>query len=115
VRASVASVASAVPRDATAFFSSRSHSIWVMCVHYEAAWASIESGVPTLNAAGSFPLGYDLVAVAATESELALAEARLRIWCENHRLDIGRVAWIHDGALRPWKATEQPSGTSPPR
>jgi hypothetical protein len=113
VRAQVEQIAAAIPIGKKAFFSSASRSTWVQRVHYEGIWASLVSGVPTLNAVGSPPLSYDLIALTEKEGELKQAEERLRGWCSKHGIALEDVAWIHDATFRRFSSVSTTEGAQP--
>ena len=104
VRAEVERITHAIPPTARTFFVSVSHAEWEFRPHYDAMWAALEAGLPTINGGlPNYPRGYDLITVAQVDLELAEDERRLRTWCEKNGLSPAEVAWVHDEKLRPIK------------
>ncbi len=85
-RRRVAEIARRVDRDAGAFYYQRSPGDDYYSVHIDAMWASVGSGVPTINGiSGCFPTDWWELSDAGAPGRRAIEEA-LGIWCDRHGL-----------------------------
>jgi hypothetical protein len=97
-RQRIAAIASAVPRGAAAFYFVSPQQP-PTGVHLDAMWASLETGVPTMNGySGNFPTGYSAwySASVTTSSDWRLAVGNLMTWIMKTGFQPAQVAWCEE-------------------
>jgi hypothetical protein len=99
-RAEVALLARRVDGACTCFYYSPSrHVRAINQYHLDAMWASLDSGIPTVNGySGWSPRGWRPLdeAVASGDRDVARLERALADWAALHQLDPQAICWIRD-------------------
>jgi hypothetical protein len=99
-RSRVARIAKRIPRDAVAFYCTPAPGeILDGCGHLDAMWASMETGVPTVNGySGGFPRAWQPLSKAVDPSFPSGITAALTRWARHSGLEADRIAWV-DGRV----------------
>jgi hypothetical protein len=100
MRQEVSRIASSIPANTVAFFyTGKNPQRWPLD-QVTAMWASIQSGVPTINGySGSLPAAEQKLIITGSAVSLVketATRAELRKWLARNNVDPGNIAWIAD-------------------
>ena len=117
-RGRITSIAASLPSHSSTFYFTGSNPLENNQLHIDAMWASLQTGVPTLNGySGNTPNGWDLQqdVIQSKEQEQKLRTG-LVAWTNKYGMEMSKIAWLRqdNAGVEPFARVEQLAHTEHP-